>query len=75
MGVNAIDYEFTDQLSYRAVYQPTPKFGMLNFNVFVEDKLLKWKRLQFNFIATSHTQISAGYVQFDSFNNDKPKTK
>lgn len=42
---------------------------MVNFNVLVEDKSFKWKRLQFNFIATSHTQISAGFVSFNTFTN------
>lgn len=42
---------------------------MVNFNVLVEDKSFKWKRLQFNFIATSHSQISAGFVNFNTFAN------
>lgn len=53
---------------------PTPKYGSVNFKLLLTDKLNKWKRIQFSFIATNNAQISAGYISFNSFTDDN-KTK
>ncbi len=62
-------------MQYRAVYQPTPRFGTLNFKVLVQDQQNKWKRLQFNFIATDNSQVAANSLQFNNLSEDLNKTK
>ncbi len=59
-----------NELSYHAIYQPTPRFGTLNFKILLSDNSNKWKRLQFNFIATSNPHISANHIVFNSFVNE-----
>lgn len=75
VGINAIQYNVGYELQYRALYQPTPRFGTLNFKVLVSDKENKWRRLQFNFIATNHPQVSANSLQFSQLSTDLSKTK
>ena len=53
-------------LVYRALYQPTPRFGTLGFKVLVQDTNNRWRRLQFNFIATNHLHILANTIQFNT---------
>jgi hypothetical protein len=74
VGVNSISFDIKFYLSFKAVYQPTPRFGTLNFAVLVQDNATQWKRLQFNFIATNHAQITANTINFNSFIDDQNKT-
>jgi hypothetical protein len=41
----------------------------------VSDKENKWRRLQFNFIATGHPQVLANSVEFSGLSSDVTKTK
>ncbi len=37
IGINAIQYNVGYELQYRAMYQPTPRFGTLVFKVLLQD--------------------------------------
>lgn len=65
VGVNTMQYDMKENLNFKVIYQPTPRFGTLSFKVTLTDENNGWRKLQFNFIATSHKHLLAGTLEFN----------
>ena len=45
---------------------PSPHFGTLLFQILLNDKLLLWRKFQFNFFATNKKYILADTISFEN---------
>jgi hypothetical protein len=74
-AVNAIHFDFKFDLQYNVKYTPTNDFGILNFEILVQDEKLKWKKVQFNFIATTNKNIIANTLSYNGLSLNQAGNK